>query len=163
MKKLLFFIITFMICASASFAAITALHIHTASHGVITLLLEDEPELTFNEDRSITVEVKADPTAEPVSISFDDVQSCDYGEKDKYSGITKTDANPGDAICVKIGAEAVVFTGIADNAAVEIYNISGNRVISEASADGAFSLRRDIVGHGVYIVRIGKFVTKLSL
>lgn len=163
MKKLLFFIITFMICASASFAAITALHIHTASQGVITLLLENEPELTFNDDRSITVEVKADPTAAPVSISFDDVQSCDYGEKDKYSGVAKTDVDSGDAICVKIGAEAVVFTGIADNAQVEVYNISGFRVISKASVDGAFTLRRDAVGHGVYIVRIGKFVTKLSL
>ena len=76
MKKFLLFVFTLAMCGGPASAALTALHIHTSSHGVITLMLDEQPELTFNDDRSITVAVKADPTVEPVSISFDDVESC---------------------------------------------------------------------------------------
>lgn len=165
MKKFLLFFFSLAICGGVASAALTALHIHTSSQGVITLMLDEQPELTFNDDRSITVAVKADETVSPISISFDEVESCNYGDKDDYSSVTApgSDAAAESSVTVKIGADAVVFSGIADNAAVEVYTIAGVRVADGTATDGTYILRRDSLPHGVYIVRIGKFVTKLSL
>lgn len=165
MKKFLLFVFTLAMCGGTASAALTALHIHTSSHGVITLMLDEQPELTFNDDRSITVAVKADPTVEPVSISFDDVESCNYGDKDDYSSVSVpvSDAEAETAVMVKIGADAVTFSGISDDAAVEVYSLAGVKMAGGTAADGTYTLRRDALTHGVYIVRIGKFVTKLSL
>lgn len=163
MKKFLLFVFTLAMCGGPASAALTALHIHTSSHGVITLMLDEQPELTFNDDRSITVAVKADPTVEPVSISFDDVESCNYGDKDDYSSVSAPASDSEVAISVEIGAEAVIFAGVAGGSTVEVYNLAGVRVVDDTASDGVFSLRRDTLAHGVYIVRIGKFVTKLSL
>lgn len=163
MKKTAFLIFALACSVFACNAALTALHIHTTSHGIITLMLDEEPELTFNDDRSITVEVKSNPEAEPVSISFDEVETCQYGDKDDYddSGIDAATSNEG--ITVKIGTDAVVITGLTAGIAVEVYDISGMRVTGATAAEGNFTLRRDSLGNGVYIIRAGSFVTKLSL
>lgn len=165
MKKFLLFIFTLAMYGGAASAALTALHIHTSSHGVITLMLDERPELTFNDDRSITVAVTADPTVEPVSISFDDVESCNYGDKDDYSSVAAPGAEAvGEgSVTVRIDADAVIFSGIADDAAVEVYSFAGVKMAGGNAAAGTYTLRRNALPHGVYIVRIGKFVTKLSL
>lgn len=165
MKKLIFAALMLLSAFTMS-AALTALHIHTASRGVVTLLLEDEPELTFNEDRSITVEVtspSAEPT-EPINLSFDDVEGCTYGDANDYveDGVSSAVVDNDNEIVIHFDGNLVIFDGVPQSLTAEVYSLNGTKVANVPAMDGTVSLDRSTLGRGVYIVRIGTFVTKLS-
>ena len=165
MKKLVLPLLA-LIVAFAANAALTALHIHTASQGVITVLLDNEPTLTFNDDRSVTIESTGDNTLPPVQLDFDDIESCEYGDADDYtpSSINSTaDDDTVPAITVRIDASGATFANLPDNATIEIYGINGALVRTATPGTDTYSIDRSSLQRGVYIVRIGQFITKLSL
>ncbi len=164
MKKFLLLVIALLGCFTAN-AALTALHIHTASHGIITLLLEDEPVLTFNDDRSVTIEVKADADQDPIRLDFEDIDSCEYGDEYDYTPNAVDEIAPEEtqAVTVRIDGSGVEFGNLPDGADIEVYNLGGVRVLNASTHDNTYYLDRSALSHGVYIVRIGAFVTKLSL
>ncbi|MDE6300260.1 MAG: T9SS type A sorting domain-containing protein [Muribaculaceae bacterium] len=164
MKKTILALLALVACVFASSAALTALHIRTSSQGVITLLLEDEPVLNFNEDRSITIDVANDPEYEPVSITFDEVEGCEYGDVDDYEEMSVTSvAAPVSNITVSFERGGVKFSNITDASTVEVYALNGTKVLTAPVADGEYYLLRGALPGGVYIVRIGTFSLKLSL
>lgn len=164
MKKLLLLAIAMWACVTAD-AALTALHIHTSTHGIVTILLDDEPVLTFNDDRSVTVEVPGDPESEPMRLDFDDIDKCEYGDRNDYvpEGVNDIVADKAQAITVRADASGVTFGNLPQGATVEIYNLSGIKVFNAPVCDNTFYLERSSLPHGIYVVRIGDFVTKLSL
>lgn len=164
MKKSILLIAALFACTIPGFAGMTALHIHTAAYGLITVLLEEKPVLTFNDDNSLTIEVMARPEQPPMSISFDDIKSCDYGDSDKYneSGV-KTVIADENAVIVRIDAESVTLEGLTDNSDVEVYNLAGIKVKAGKPFENRFRILRSELAAGIYIVRAGKFVTKLAI
>ena len=164
MKKTFLTLLALTLCFLASSAALTALHIRTASQGVITLLLDDEPVLNFNDDRSITIEVPNDPDYEPVSITFDDVEACEYGDVADYEeSSVSTVVAPVSSVSVSFDRGGVMFANIPDNAIVEVFTLNGTKALTAPAPDGSFYLLRDALPAGIYIVRIGSFSCKLSL
>ena len=163
MKKILLFVAALAMCAASGYAALTALHIHTTTQGVITLMLEDKPMLIFNDDRSIDIIPSTVSESEPISVSFDDVETCKYGDTDPSTESVGSIAGDESSITVRIGADAVTFEGIAGETAVEVYNIAGMHILTGAPCEGSYVLSRGDLQRGIYIVRIGKFVTKLSI
>lgn len=164
MKKIILTFVALAMGVFASSAALTAMHIRTSSQGVITLLLEDEPVLNFNEDRSITIDVANDPDYEPISITFDEVEGCEYGEVDDYEEMSVTTvAIPVSNITVSFGREGVKFANITDASTVAVYTLNGAKALSAPVTDGEYHLLRNSLPGGVYIVRIGTFSIKLSL
>lgn len=141
---------------------VEALHIHSTSRGVVTVLLADGPVLTFNNDRSLTVEAPSKPGIEPVVLDFDDIEKCEYGAQGDYSSVREMAGETMSAITVALDSDGVTFAGIPEGTFVEVYSIQGLPVKSEKSVSGSYRLERSSLGHGVYIVRIGVFVTKLS-
>lgn len=162
-KRLLLGAVMCVAAATTVQAALTALHIHTTDHGIITLALDDKPQLTFNDDRSITVEVTANPESQPITLSFDDVENCEYGDKGDYTESVSLISDDQSRVCVTITSQTVEFSNLAREAKVEVYSLSGVQILSAPAKDGAFTLYRDRLQHGIYIVRAGKFTTKLSL
>lgn len=164
MKKTVLLLVTLLVVLAAK-AALTALHIHTASQGVITVLLDNEPTLTFNDNRSVTIETEGDDAQPPVQLDFDDIESCEYGDADDYkpNGIKSVSNNPVSTITVRIDAAGATFSNIPDNAAVEVYGINGGLIHSVTPQTGICTIARSSLPRGIYIVRIGTFVTKLSL
>ncbi len=163
MKKTFLTLLALLGGVYASTAALTALHIHTSSQGIITLLLDDEPVLNFNEDRSITIEVPNNSEFEPVSITFDEVESCEYGDVTDYKEESvASPIAPTSSVIVNFDAENVRFSGITETLEAEIYSVSGIKTLSLPVADGEVVLHRGILPRGVYIVRIGTFVTKIT-
>ena len=163
MKKLFLTLLALSAGALTGFAALTALHIHTSSHGIITLLLEKEPSLIFNDDRTITVEVPSDPGYEPVNISFDDVESCEYGNSNDYVEDSAEEIKDVvQSIVMTFGPDGVSFANIPDGNKVEVYTLSGTMLLNVASEQGGYTLARNSFQPGIYIVRIGRFATKIS-
>lgn len=164
MKKLITFL--FILCGFCmAHAALTALHIHTASRGVITLLLADEPVLTFNDDRSMTIETPSAPDTEPIKLDFDDIETCEYGDTNDYESDAIENVNDDNtpAITVLLTSSSVTFGNLSDDATVEVYSINGTLALKATPTAESFTIDRSTLPHGVYIVRIGKFVTKLSI
>ena len=150
-----------VMCSGAAMAAITALHIHTSTHGVVTVLLDDEPVLEFNDDRTVTASTPSKPDSEPLTLDFDDIDKCEYGEPDDYtSSLIETTKS---AITVRLDADGVTFGNLPDGAEIEVYAIDGTVVLRTNPGLDAFRLDRQMLGHGVRIVRIGQFTTKLTL
>ena len=164
MKKLFLLIVGLLGFATAQ-AALTALHIHTVSNGVITVLLDNEPILQFNNDRSITITVSDQTGQDLIRLDFDDIKKCEYGDKDDYTlnevNDIVQDLTP--AITVSIVGGDITFGNLPDCAEIEIYNLGGKRVFNTSGVGSTYRLDRSGLSHGIYIVRIGFFVTKLSL
>lgn len=164
MKKLVLPLLALVVTFAAN-AALTALHIHTASQGVITVLLDNEPTLTFNDDRSVTIATTGDETQPPVQLDFDDIESCEYGDANDYTpgSINSIADETVPSITVSLDAAGVTFANLPGNATVEIYGINGMLVHTNTPGTDTYSIDRSSLQRGIYIVRIGRFVTKLSL
>lgn len=168
MKKHFFLLLFVIAGALSSFAALTALHIHTASQGIVTILLEEEPEITFNDNRTMTVEIKADTEtgneSQPITISFDDVKTCTYGDKDDYVETSVSPIAPDRSdICISFSGDNVVFSNIPDDTLVDVFTLDGAMVMQGFAKAGSFTIVRRSLEQGIYLVRIGDFATKLSL
>lgn len=164
MKKLLLAVLVCIFAVSGSYAALTALHIHTASQGVITLLIADHPTLKFNDDRTLTVTKNDNPNDDPIVLSFEDIDKCEYGDTNDYvnqDGVSETISTTN--IALSFVPEGVKFDNIPADACVEVYNISGQLKTVGHPAEGSYTLARETAGHGIYIVRIAGFVVKVSI
>ncbi|MBD5233000.1 MAG: T9SS type A sorting domain-containing protein [Bacteroidales bacterium] len=163
--KRLFAIISLALWATGGmWAALTALHLHTHNQGIITLQLSDEPQLTFNDDNSITIETPKNPEVEPIQLYFDEIEKCEYGNVDDFtSGVSNIAADKHDNIKIRIDGTGVTFLNLNPGALVEVYDLNGRQALSSTSETETFTLDRSLLGHGIYIVRIGGFTTKLSL
>lgn len=163
MKKLLFFSLLLVGCVTTGLAALTALRINTYSHGTITLLLENEPALTFNDDRSITIEPGIDEGQPPVTISFDDVESCQYADTDDNTGVAPSVTTPEQTIVMSFVAGGIHFANIPDGTGVEVFTTAGAQVMRAPVSEGEYTLPYSRLTKGIYIVRIGRFATKISI
>lgn len=165
MRKILFLTL-FAFLSYNVWGAITALRIYTSSGQIIELPIEDKPSIEINdEDRTITIvpSENSETDSEPIVISFDDVDKCDYAdpEKESQTGICTIEAES--LIRVSFENQGVKFSHIPDGDLVEVYNVAGVEVLRAVPSDGQYFLSRRSIAKGVHVVRIGSFKCKVSL
>lgn len=163
MKKYLILAVLALSWSFAARAAITALNIYTTNQGVITIPLASEPKLVFNDDRSLTVETPSQKGSEPIRVYFDEIDKCDYTSDDDTDGVSTIAANQPSNVTVTFTPTQVIFGNLPEDAVMEAYDINGRLALKHKSSGGSAVLDRTMLQRGIYIVRIGSFVTKVSL
>lgn len=129
----------------------------TGDAGPVTVELEDQPELTVAEGRLVVASRKA---GEPVEIEIDNIAEIRFSQGG--TGIGDAGSGAQGITCV-LQRGAALFRGIPEGAAVRVCTADGRSVAVPACPGGEMRLSRELLGRGIYIVRIGAFTTKITL
>lgn len=121
----------------------------------VTFMFEQQPQVTFLAGK---LQIVTSAEKDPVSFELEDVESVDFAVT---TGIN--DAGTAEGIRLMTDAEGVHFMNLPEDADVEVYTLAGMKASAEKADGGEFHLLRSNVGHGIYIVKINQFVTKISL
>ena len=129
---------------------------HFTDGSFATVYFCDEPSVSFG-DGSVTLSSAGGEP--PVSVSFEDVAAMTLGELASVCA-------PGYAatgIGCRIIPEEVLFSCVPDGAVAEVFAVDGRAEGVYPAAAGEIVVRRDCLGAGTHIVRIGIFSVKINL
>lgn len=132
---------------------------HFTDGSFVTVYFCDEPSISFFTFGDGSVTLSSAGGESPVAVSFDDVTALTLGELASVCA-------PGDAatgIGCRILAGEVFFSGVPDGAVAEVFAVDGRAEGIYQAADGKIAVRRDCLGAGTHIVRIGAFSVKINL
>lgn len=130
------------------------LQIELLSDEPVTFLFESQPEVSFAGDKLM---VKSNDSSEPVQFEIDNVASIKFT---KTSGIDDIASAAG--ITVSNTFDSIIFGNLPDDSQVIVYSLDG-RAIVNLRASGEYIFSKNSVNHGIYIVKINSFTTKISI
>lgn len=129
--------------------------VNTSVSDPIIVLIENQPEVTVSEGCLVITSKSVDS---PVKIEIDDISEIKFGDASSASL-----SAPAVGIVCQLLPEAAIFKGVPENADIRICTIDGRNVPVQKCVDGELCLTRSILGKGIFVVRIGAFVTKITL
>lgn len=113
---------------------------------------EQRPEVAFLNGH-VTITVTGE---EPLVFDFEDIDHIKTQVTAAVNEVEKSD------ITVSSYPESIVFGNVPEGSLVEVYAISGQRILLDR-AEGEFVLSRSGLSHGIYIVRINNTSFKVAL
>lgn len=119
----------------------------------LVFTFDQRPEVAFRNGH-VTITVTGE---DPIIFDFEEIDHI----KTQRATSAVADVRPNE-ITVATYPENIVFGNVPENAVVEVYAVSGQRVLLEKAA-GEFVLSRTRLSHGVYIVRINNMSFKVAL
>ncbi|MGM9841365.1 MAG: T9SS type A sorting domain-containing protein [Candidatus Limisoma sp.] len=129
-----------------------ALQVTLKSGEPAIFLFEDSPEISFQAE-SLQITTLGN---EPTTYEIDAVESIDFVD---YGGTTSLNRS---TILVATTPGQIVFRNLPAGSRVCVVALDG-RTIVDTTASDSFSLDRSSLSHGVYIVKINDFTTKISI
>lgn len=151
MRKLL--LPAFLLAASLFAGAAEGLRVQPYTGEAVMFRFDSQPEVSFLGSK---LQVK---TAESPAVTFE----LDNIESIEFAKTTGAELAPGCGIVMSVDAEAVRFTNVADAAHAVLVDLAGKTLLSQVCSGGEFAIRRADYPHGVYIVKIDGFTTKVIL
>lgn len=132
-----------------------AMVVSTVTAPEVTVLIEEQPEMTVS-DGCLVISLKSDNN--PVKFEINDIREIKFRDT-AQSAIYA----PAAGIVCTLRPGYAVFKGIPENTNVRVCSIDGHSMPVQECAGGELRLTRSMPGTGIFIVRIGTFVTKITL
>ena len=151
MKHLLSTIALVLVGSIAAFGSYNFLRISTVEGDTYFFSFEKDPVVTVKAD-GLTVTTN---DAEPASFSFANFSHFDFAEADS-SNID------GPALNMGWNAGTLTLSDLPAATIVGLYTLDGKTIFQKA-ASGSFSLDRNSLPKGVYILKAGNFSVKLAI
>lgn len=143
----------FLLAASLFAGATEGIRVRPYTGDAVTFRFDSQPEVSFLGSK---LQIK---TADSPAVTFelDNIESIEFA---KVSG-AELPADGG--IVMSVDAEAVRFANIAEDAQVLLVDLAGHTLLSQSCSGGEFAIRRADYPHGVYVVKIDGFTSKVIL
>ncbi len=151
MRKFLL-MLSLLITFAASAAESIALRVIPTSGEPVTFLLDTKPEVQFSGQTLVI-----SSTAQPVGVRFE----MDKVDNIDFTTVTALNEMEQPGITVTYATGMVTFANIPADTDISVYTTDG-RCVTQTRATGEFSLSVSDLAAGIYIVRVGTFVTKIS-
>ncbi len=147
MKKIIIAVMVMlfgMAYASAQDYERTYFELNTTDGGKIRFMFDDEPEMTFDGEEIVIT----DYSGESVRYAMANVANLTF---DKLT-VSVEGVEADDAVQVAISKESISVSGLAANAEVALYSLSGAKVASAtADTDGNAVVSLEGIAGGVYV------------
>lgn len=152
MKKLI--LLVALLASFVGYAAdVTALRVTPTSGEPVTFLLDEKPEINFNGEKlTVTTTGKTDG----VTFEMDQIDNIDF------TTVTALEKIEQPGIAVRYEAGSVTFSNIPEKSPVSVFTVDGRAVVQTTASD-SFTIGVCDLEKGIYVVRIGRFTTKISL
>lgn len=132
-----------------------AMIVNTVNSETVAVLIENRPEVTVS-DGCLTVTSKSADC--PVTIEINDICEIKFEDTASSSISAKTVG-----IVCSILPNTALFRGVPENTNIRICTVDGRSVPVQKCVGGELRLTRSKFGSGIYIVRIGTFVAKITI
>ena len=132
-----------------------AMVVSTKSQGDVTISFEAQPKITMS-GGNLVVSTATEEC--PVTVEIEDIAEIRFGQPTSVKGVTGSHA----VECI-IRDGAALFRGIPEGADIHVYALDGRAMGVPPRKGGELLLDRNALGTGVYVVRIGASVTKITL
>lgn len=129
--------------------------VSTKSSGNVAISFEALPKITMSGDNLVVTTATEES---PVTVEIEDVAEIRFGQPTSVKGV-------GGSLPVEcvIRDGAALFRGIPEGADIHVYALDGQAMPVPPRQGGELLLDRNALGTGVYVVRIGASVTKITL
>ncbi|MGN0222593.1 MAG: T9SS type A sorting domain-containing protein [Muribaculaceae bacterium] len=152
MKTLLLAAICLMASAIGQASVVDCLEVVLTSGPCATFLFDRQPEITFVDSKlQIT-------TADDSSVAYDLDDVVDI----QFKTFDSTLAADLQSITITATGEGIVVANLPADSSVAVYDLNG-RAIIQAVASESFTISRQDLGRGVYVLKINNFATKITL
>lgn len=151
MKHLLTTLVLFFVGSMAAFGSYNFLRITTVDGDVYYFNFEREPEISLQSD-GLKVTVS---DTEPTAFTFENFSHFDFTDEDP----TVVD---GPSVNMGWNAGTLTLYNLAPGTDVTLYTLDGLTVIHR-QASGSFTLDRNTLPRGVYILKAGNFSVKIAI
>jgi hypothetical protein len=154
MKKLLFALALMIAAVAQSVYGASGLRVVPLSGESVIFLFDEQPEMSFD---GTTLKITT-ASEQPISFEMDDVDYVDFVNQSRVTSVAATESG------IKVSAVPgqITFSGISSTDQVCVYSLDG-RVVMQPSVDSQFVINRGDLPAGIYIVRIGRFTTKIAI
>lgn len=151
MKHLLTTLALFLVGSIAAFGSYNFLRITTVDGDVYYFSFEKEPEISIQSDGlKVTM---AD--SEPTSFSFENFSHFDFTDEDPT-------AVEGPTLNMGWNAGTLTLSDLAPGTIVSVYTLDGKEVLQQ-HVSGTFTLPRNSLPKGIYILKAGNFSVKIII
>ncbi|MDD5871528.1 MAG: T9SS type A sorting domain-containing protein [Bacteroidales bacterium] len=129
-----------------------ALQVTLKSGEPAIFLFEDSPEISFLAE-SLQIKTLG---AEPATYEIDAVESIDFVDYGSATSLNRS------TILVATTPGQIVFRNLPRGSRVCVVALDGRTIVNTTASD-SFTLDRGSLSHGIYIVKINNFTTKISI
>jgi len=128
--------------------------VKTQEGETVAVLFEANPVVTVSGGKLVVKSSSADA----VEFEIAEIAELQFGDASDATAISK----PQGTTCV-LQDGAVLLRGIPKGIKLQIFSLDGRSLPTPSFADGTLQLNRATLGTGVFIVKVGKFTTKIKL
>lgn len=109
---------------------------------------DSRPLITFFSPNSMRITTASGTLA----LDIDDIASYGYGQDPESSDIENIEqCSP---LTIKVADTELIISGLSSESTLEIFSISGVKVLDSKASQGSATINISGLGHGVYILRI---------
>ena len=109
---------------------------------------DSRPLITFFSPNSMRITTASGTLA----LDIDDIASYGYGQDPESSDIENIEQNS--PLTIKVADTELIISGLSSESTLEIFSISGVKVLDRKASEGSATINISGLGHGVYILRI---------
>lgn len=130
------------------------LYVKTSGGETTAVLFESKPVVTVSGGKLI---VKSEGE-EPIEFEIADITEIVFGDESNFIDMTELE----NFTCI-LQHDGVLLRGIPVDVKPFVYSMDGRNIQIPPCRDSELRLNRDVLGTGIFIVKVGSFSTKIKL
>ena len=128
--------------------------VKTVNGETTAVLFETNPVVTASNDKLVF----KSSTADPVEFEISDISEIIFGDAADVTSISELKG----FACI-LQDDGILLRGIPNGLKPQVYSLDGCRLLTPPVQNGNLRLSRANLGSGIFIVKAGKFTTKIQL